>query len=145
MEKKQLFSIVTTKLTPLGFKHWKPSAWKRLGAEVSDCIYLQRSLYGRFYYFRYGCIINNLPLPSGVFFHTFGKIDISTATYQKIQNILDLENNISDGERKKKLEYYLQLTVPKVNPLETEKDLKDFLIRNQLLISADVMKYLNLE
>ena len=105
---------------------------------------MQRSSYGQFYYFRYGCIINKLPLQSGTFFHTFGKIDISTPTYQEIQKILDLENNLSDEERETLLNYYLKKIVPKVNPIETEKDLKDYLIKIQLPISADVMKHLKL-
>ena len=145
MEKKQLFSIVTSLLAIYGFKHWKQSVWMRLGKEVSNCVYLQRSLYGHFYYFHYGYIINKLPLPSGVFWHTFGKIDIPTPIYKKIQINLDLENNLSDEERECDLKHNLQLIVPKENPIDTEKELKNYLLNEQLLISKDVMAYLKIK
>lgn len=145
MEKKQLYSIVTTILAIYGFKHWKQSVWMRLGTEVSDCIYLQRSLYGHFYYFHYGYIINKLPLPSGVFWHTFGKIDISTSICKKIRINLDLENNLSDEERERELKQNLQVIVPKENSIDTEKKLKEFLLNEQSLLSKDVMDYLKIK
>ena len=117
----------------------------RLGKEVSDCVYLQRSLYGHFYYFHYGYIINKLHLPSGVSWHTFGKIDIPTSIYKKIQIILDLDNNLSDEERERDLKHYLQVIVPKGNSIDTEKELKEFLLSEQLLLSKDVMDYLKIK
>ncbi len=145
MEKKQLYSIVTTILAIYGFNHWKQSVWMRLGTEVSDCIYLQRSLYGHFYYFHYGYIINKLPLPSGVFWHTFGKIDIPSSIYKKIRINLDLENNLSDEERERELKHNLQVIVPKGNSIDTEKKLKEFLLNEQSLLSKDVMDYLKIK
>jgi hypothetical protein len=145
MEKKQLYSIVTTILAIYGFKHWKQSVWMRLGTEVSDCIYLQRSIYGHFYYFHYGYIINKLPLPSGVFWHTFGKIDIPSSIYKKIRINLDLENNLSDEERERELKHIFQDIVPKENSIDTEKKLKEFLLSEQLLLSKDVMNYLKIK
>ena len=144
MGKKQLFSMVTSLLATYGFKHWKQSAWMRSGTEVSDCVYLRRSLYGHFYYFHYGYIINNLPLHSGEFYHTFGKIDIPISFLKKLQTILDLDNNLSDEERECELKHHLLLTIPKENPIDTEKELKNLLLNEQSLISKDIMTYLNI-
>ena len=94
----------------------------RLGTEVSDCIYLQRSIYGHFYYFHYGYII-----------------------YKKIRINLDLENNLSDEERERELKHIFQDIVPKENSIDTEKKLKEFLLSEQLLLSKDVMNYLKIK
>lgn len=72
MDKEQLFSIVTSTLKELGFKHWKPSVWRRAGTEISDRVYLQRSCYSNLYYYHYGYIINKLPIRSGDYSHSLG-------------------------------------------------------------------------
>ena len=146
MDKKQLFSIVSSTLKELGFKHWKPSVWRRTGTEISDRVYLQRSCYSKLYYFDYGCIINNLPLQSGGDnSHTYGKIDIPLLIYKKIQKVLDLENNLSDEKRERELKQLLIQIIPKTNPINTEKELKDFLLKEQLNLSIDVMDYLKIK
>ena len=143
MDKKQLFSIVTSTLKELGFKHWKPSVWRRTGTEISDRVYLQRSCFSHLYYYHYGYIINNLPTLSGTYCHTFGDIDLSL--YKKIAKVLDLENNLSDEERERELKQLLIQIVPKKNPINTEKELKDFLLKEQLNLSIDVMDYLKIK
>lgn len=143
MDKKHLFSIVTSTLKELGFKHWKPSVWRRTGTEISDRVYLQRSCYSNLYYYHYGYIINNLPTLSGTYCHTFGDIDLSL--YKKIAKVLDLENDLSDGERERDLQDLLLQIVPATIPMNTEKELKDFLLKEQLNLSIDVMDYLKIK
>ncbi len=143
MDKKQLFSIVTSTLKELGFKHWKPSVWRRTGTEISDRVYLQRSCYSNLYYYHYGYIINNFPTLSGTYCHTFGDIDLSL--YKKIAKVLDLENDLSDGERGHDLQDLLLQIVPATIPMNTEKELKDFLLKEQLNLSIDVMDYLKIK
>jgi len=144
MDKKQLFSIVTSTLKELGFKHWKPSVWRRTGTEISDRVYLQRSCYSNLYYYHYGYIINKLPIRSGDYSHSFGgKTDL--LLYKKIAKVLDLENDLSDGERERDLQDLLLQIVPATIPMNTEKELKDFLLKEQLNLSIDVMDYLKIK
>ena len=135
--------MVTSTLKELGFKHWKPSVWRRTGTEISDRVYLQRSCYSNLYYYHYGYIINNLPTLSGTYCHTFGDIDLSL--YKKIAKVLDLENDLSDGERERDLQDLLLQIVPATIPMNTEKELKDFLLKEQLNLSIDVMDYLKIK
>lgn len=143
MDKKQLFSIVTSTLKELGFKHWKPSVWRRTGSEISDRVYLQRSCYSKLYYFHYGHIINNLPSLSGTYCHSFGKIDMSS--YKEIQKVLDLENDFSDEERERELKHLLIQIVPKKNPINTEKELKELIIKEQFATLKNVTDYLKIK
>ena len=90
-------------------------------------------------------IINNLPLQTGDYSHTWGKIDIPFLTGKKIQKVLDFENNLSDKERECELKHLLLQIVPKTNPINTEKELKEFLLCKQLVLSKDVMDYLKIK
>jgi hypothetical protein len=56
-----------------------------------------------------------------------------------------LENNLSDEERERELKQLLIQIVPKKNPINTEKELKDFLLKEQLNLSIDVMDYLKIK
>ena len=143
MEKKQLYSIVTSTLKQIGFKHWKPSVWRRTGTEISDRVYLQRSCYGNIYYFHFGHIINKLPSLSGTYCHSFGKIDMSN--YKEIQKVLDLENNLSDEERERELIKLLLLIVPEKNQINTERELKELIIKEQFATLKYVTDYLKIK
>lgn len=145
MEIKQLQSIVTSVLCSIGFKHWKSNLWKRSGGEISECIHLQRSLYSKLYYFRYGYIINKLPLKTGVFFHTNENINISISIYKDLQYSLNLENNLTDVERELRIRKHLLMIVPETNAINTEKKLKTILLDEQLPISKEIMDYLNIK
>ena len=54
-------------------------------------------------------------------------------------------NNLSDEERERELKQLLIQIVPKKNPINTEKELKDFLLKEQLNLSIDVMDYLKIK
>ena len=56
-----------------------------------------------------------------------------------------MENNLSDEERERELKQLLIQIVPKKNPINTEKELKDFLLKEQLNLSIDVMDYLKIK
>jgi len=144
MDKKQLFNIINSILEPIGFKKYKQGVWRRYGSEVSECIYLQRSAYGRMYYFQCGCIINDLPLAPGMHYHTFGDFDIPIPINRHLQVLLDLENQIGDGERETKLKVCLEQVVPKSAIIDTEAELKAYLLKKQLAISRKVMDYLKI-
>lgn len=84
-----------------------------------------------------------IPTLSGTYCHTFGDIDLSL--YKKIAKVLDLESELSDEERERELKQLLIQIVPKKNPINTEKELKDFLLKEQLNLSIDVMDYLKIK
>ena len=65
--------------------------------------------------------------------------------YKKIAKVLDLENDLSDGERERDLQDLLLQIVPATIPMNTEKELKDFLLKEQLNLSIDVMDYLKIK
>jgi hypothetical protein len=67
------------------------------------------------------------------------------SSYKEIQKVLDLENDFSDEERERELKQLLIQIVPKKNPINTEKELKDFLLKEQLNLSIDVMDYLKIK
>ncbi len=145
MEIKQLQSVVTSILSSIGFKHWKSNLWKRSGSEISECIHLQRSLYSKLYYFRYGYIINKLPLKPSACFHTNENMNISISIYKDLQYSLNLENNLTDEERELRIRKHLLMIVPETNVVDTEKKLKKLLLDEQLPISKEIMDYLNIK
>ena len=56
-----------------------------------------------------------------------------------------MENDFSDEERERELKQLLIQIIPKKNPINTEKELKDFLLKEQLNLSIDVMEYLKIK
>lgn len=56
-----------------------------------------------------------------------------------------MENDLSDEEREHDLQDLLLQIVPVTIPMNTEKELKDFLLEEHLLISIDVMDYLKIK
>ena len=65
--------------------------------------------------------------------------------YKLLFNMCDLENEISDEERTKALQDILNKDFSRHKYIETEKDLKEMLIKRNLPILIVIKKYLGID
>jgi len=61
MEKKELASILSEVLVPIGFKK-KGNYLVINGDEITKMVNLQKSQFGTYFYINYGYILNSIPL-----------------------------------------------------------------------------------
>lgn len=144
MDKKELGTIIHSVLKPLGFKK-KGLVWTLTGEEISERIWLQKSCYGDFYYFHYDYVINAIQeYPSQT--HVFVLTEDDQESYRDLMTVLNMENDILDESRKRKLTDYLETyIVPKTGMIKTEQQLKEDLIRRKWApISLKTIEYLHL-
>ena len=69
MDNKELIKLFNKHVSAIGFKKTRNNVWYRKGDYVTECIYLQKSMFGNLYYFRYGYVINELELEKGYYYH----------------------------------------------------------------------------
>lgn len=67
------------------------------------------------------------------------------SNYKEIQKVLDLENNLSDEERERELIKLLLLIVPEKNQINTERELKELIIKEQFATLKYVTDYLKIK
>mgnify|MGYP001544711343 CR=1 FL=1 len=122
MEKKELASILSEVLVPIGFKK-KGNYWVVNGAEITKMINLQKSQFSNSFYINYGYILNAIPL-NGLTMHIFSGLgSLDSNENARIKELLNLENNISDEERASDLKkVLLEKLAHKVSSVNTEAD-----------------------
>ncbi len=146
METKEFRKKFGVVLKSLGFKKYK-SFWIRKGKEVSELVELQRSQYGRFYYFHYKYLINNLNVENVIFGgHATAMVDIDDSEMKVFKGTLDLENNLSDNERMLSLEFFLKKILEgKANIIDTETKLIKYIVSNEKVITfKPIVDYLKM-
>lgn len=122
MEKKQLASILSEVLVPIGFKK-KGNYWVVNGAEITKMVNLQKSQFNNIFYINYGYILNAIPLDGMM--HIYNRV----ASTDKVENLridelLNLVNNIPDEERASDLKnILLKILAHKISSVNTEADL----------------------
>lgn len=123
MEKEELANIITETLNSLGFKK-KGNYWIKNRPEVNTMVNLQKSQHGNYFYINYGYIINSIPL-DGLMMHIYKRVAATDIVENKrIQDLLNLESNISDSDRQKQLKEILnQYLVAPITCIETEEDI----------------------
>lgn len=146
MEKKELASILSEILVPIGFKK-KGNYWVINGDVITKMINLQKSNYSNAFYINYGYIVNSIPL-GNLMMHVYNRVtSLDVEERNRITFLLDLESNISDEERTKALKEMLQSTlIAKVQAVDTEEDLLAELKRRPHLndITLAVKQHFNL-
>lgn len=146
MEKKELASILSEILVPIGFKK-KGNYWVVNGAEITKMVNLQKSQFSNSFYINYGYILNAIPL-NGLTMHIFGGLgSLDSNENTRIKELLNLENNISDEERASDLKkFLLEKLVHKINLVNTEADVLEELKKQPHLnnVSLVVKRHFNL-
>jgi len=147
MEKKELVSILSEVLVPIGFKK-KGDYWVINGDVLTKMANLQKSKFSNCFYINYGYILKSIPLDS-LMMHIFkGLGSLDKAENTRIQELLNLENNISNENRAKELKkFLLEKLVVNFQAINTEEDLLTELKRRPSLndIPLVVKKHFNLD
>ncbi len=126
MEKKELASILSGILVPIGFKK-KGNYWVVNGAEITKMVNLQKSQFSNSFYINYGYILNAIPLDGMM--HIYNRVaSIDKVENLRIDELLNLENNISDEERASELKkVLLEKLAHKISSINTKADVLEHL------------------
>jgi len=147
MEKKDLVKYLDEIFSPMGFIK-RGNTWKVHGAELEKIINLQKSKYSNSYYLNYGFIIHNLNLDR-LEMHVFNRLSsLDDKENQRIMNLLDFENEISESERKKELVFFIEKNLlAELKNINTEYDLLDSLKKRTHLndVPLVVKRYFEIE
>jgi hypothetical protein len=129
MEKKGLLSILNELLEPIGFKR-KGNYWVINGTTITKMINLQKSNYSNAYYINYGYILNSVPLEN-LMMHVYQRVTSSNVEErERINFLLDLEQDITDDERSYALNDILQRQlVVLIQSINSEEDLIKDLVK----------------
>jgi len=125
MEKKELANVLSEVLIPIGFKK-KGNYWVVNGNEVTKMVNLQKSQFGNCFYINYGYILHAIPL-NGLMMHMYKRLaSLNKDENLRINELLDLENNIPNEDRTQELKKLLfEKLVESINSVNTEADILD--------------------
>jgi hypothetical protein len=143
MDNTTLKKTITDILVPLGFKKEGTNSWIRKAEEISMKVYLQKSSFSKLYYFNDYYIINKMHINSSGENECFG--DIKYSDYKLLSKMCDLESNISDDERVKILRNLISKDFSNHRYIETEKELKEMLIKSNMPVFLVIKKYLGID
>lgn len=147
MEKKELVKYLDEMFNPLGFKK-KGNTWKVQSEELEKIVNLQKSKYSNAYYLNYGFVIKNLGLDR-LETHVYNRLSsFDDKENQRIMNLLDFENDISENDRKKELSFFLEKKMlSELQSINTESDLLDSLKKRPHLndVPLVVKRYFEIE
>lgn len=145
MDNKELIKLFNKHVSVIGFKKTRNNVWYRKGEYVTEGVYLQKSMFGNHYYFRYGYVINELDL-DGYFCHIDYKPAFLLREYSLIEKLFNLEVDISDIDRDLQLKKIIKSNLQSSNldvPNSKEDLIEKIFILN-LYVNAKVMKHLNI-
>lgn len=143
MEKTYLIDIFNKLLLPFGFKKSRGLKWNLEGKEITEVIFLQKSMYSEKYYFHYDYIINALHGVDSKT-HTTTNAISKKQKYDEFCKLLDLENNMSDEDRERELRSILKDTIQEIcGIVKTEKQLKDLVTSRGWCELLSVKDYLS--
>ena len=133
MEKRELARILTEVLAPIGFKK-KGDYWVINGDEITKIVNLQKSQFSESFNINYGYILKSIPL-NGLMMHVFKGFGSNDKTeQQRITDLLDLRNNISNEDRDNELKkLILEKLVVNIQEVNTEEDVLNELKKRQHL------------
>jgi hypothetical protein len=146
MERKELARILNELLTPVGFKK-KGDYWVKNGDLITKLINLQKSQFSNSFYLNYGYILKSIPL-GNLMMHVYKRFNSDDSHENiRIQELLDLENDISDADRGTGIkQLMLNKVIQDINTVNTEEDLLNELKKRPHLnnIPLVVRKHFNL-
>lgn len=146
MEKKNLVNTLDRIFLPAGFKR-KGNSWVDNKGEIVKIANLQKSNFGNSFYFNYGFNLKGLP-SAGTMMHIQSRVSPKESAFGKsIDQLLDLENSISDSDREELLTNVIQRDVISYfQSINTEEQIKEDLINRPNLNSVPykVREYFNL-
>ena len=146
MEKEELVNILSEILVPTGFKK-KGNYWVSNSNEITKMVNLQKSQFGNSFYINYGYILKSIPLEGMM--HIYNRVaSKNVEEQQRIIELLDFENDITNGERSKELKkILLKKMLTKLQAVNTEEDLLNELSKRSTLndIPLIVKKHFCLE
>jgi len=146
MEKEELVNILSEILVPTGFKK-KGNYWVSNSNEITKMVNLQKSQFGNSFYINYGYILKSIPLEGMM--HIYNRVASKDGEeQQRIIELLDFENDITNGERSKELKkILLKKMLTKLQAVNTEEDLLNELSKRSTLndIPLIVKKHFCLE
>jgi hypothetical protein len=106
MERKDLTKIFDKVFVPSGFKK-KGNYWVNNKGEVTKIINLQKSNFSNLYYVNWGYILKSIPLEN-LLMHIFNRLtSVDAVERERINRLLDLENEIPDEERSEQVKVIL--------------------------------------
>jgi hypothetical protein len=147
MEKTDLIRLLNEIFIPIGFKK-KGNYWVINGDVITKMVNLQKSQFSNRFYINYGYIIKSIPLVNEMMHVLNGLGSIDANENARINELLDLENSISDEDRLAELEKLIShKIVSRMQSVNTEEDLLNELKTRPHLndISLVVKKHFNLQ
>lgn len=143
MKQAFLFKIIGDTLESIGFKA-KGNVWIREGKEVSERVALQKSLYGRVYYFRPSYILNDLEVTNRYNGHALMATGLSSVEFRQLESYCNLENDKTDTEVEEQLPFLLKKAFSGKR-IESKQAFKDYLIKSGTFVTKNVLDYLRIE
>jgi len=147
MTKQNIVDILSDIFIPQGFKK-KGNYWVANGKEINKMVDLQKSQYSNSFYINYGFIINAIPL-TGLKTHIFGRLGSMNKSEQiRINQLMDLENEISDVSRAVELDHFIRDKVMRrLNSVNNEPELLEYIYKLPTLnmVPGVVKNYFNIE
>lgn len=102
MEKKEIIKYLDEIFKPKGFKK-KGHTWNHESEALEKIINLQKSKYSNTFYINYGFIIKSIEIKN-LEMHIYNRLStLDDKENQKIMDLLDFENSITDEQRKVEL------------------------------------------
>ena len=150
MDNKLFIKVFSEAVQTLGFSKQRNNVWIRKGEIVSECIYLQKSVYSNSYYFRYNGILNNLNILNRSYNKNYGHFHlhkcITNENRSVLLKVLDLDYQISDEKRKALINelFCYPNVVPINNQFQEETEVRNYIISENIIVFVDVLKYLNI-
>jgi len=123
MNKQDLLNVLADIFIPLGFKK-KGNYLVKNEQSINTILHLQKSQFSESFYLNYGYIMNSIPL-DGLTMHVSSGLGSSNALEnQKIKEMLNLENRMTDSEREHGFrKVILDNLVPKIESINSEEDI----------------------
>jgi hypothetical protein len=110
MKKKDIVGLLNEALIPIHFKR-KGNNWLDNHGEIVKIVNLQKSNFGNYFYVNYGFLLKNVPL-NGLKDHIgFRLASIDPAIRKRLNDLLDLDSNISNDERYAELKEFISRDV----------------------------------
>lgn len=147
MEKRDIIIFLDEIFKPIGYKK-RGSTWKHESIELEKIIKLQKSKYSDVYYLNYGFIIKGLEI-NKLEMHVYNRLaSLNDIENERIIDLLDLDSNISDEQRKTGLKIFVEdKLLTELTNINTKKELATSLMNRPHLndIPLVVKQHLDLE
>jgi len=146
MIKKELFSYFNDKLKPLGFRK-KGSSWYKENPDTLVVYTLDKSRFGDVYYAEISIFFKELLTDSRPKFYKNNASLRAEGFGEQTREYLDLENDISNEERKKRIDILIEKSLPIIESFGSVAGFKELLTKyNPRIFAIDIesQKYLGI-